>query len=227
MTHIKPARGPMIEITVDPTKALAQLDRDEKQQIPFALSRAINSTALDVQRAGRNRFRSVFTLRRPDWADRSMKIKQFATKRNPVAIIGIESPGNAQRSDILAKFETDTQKVPRGRSLAIPVGANVKRNNKDIITKAQRPAAYNFHKQGNRIVGDRRTFIIRKPDGSGLILQRKGRGRRSQTFALYILAKRARLVPDLKFIPGAQSVVDTRFNQHMQREFDNAMRTAR
>lgn len=222
----------MIEIQVDARKALGQIHDDGVNQIPFALANAVNSTALDVQRAARNRARSVFTIRRPEWVDRSMKIKQFATKRNPTAIVGIHPPGatGAQRVDILGKFETDTQKLPRGRSIAIPVSSRIKRGNSGIISSRDRPKAYNFRQVGKKIIGDRGTFIIRKADGSGMIFQRvkgpkapKGMKRSSSIFALYILARRARIVPDLKFIPTAQNVVDTRFNAHMVREFDKAV----
>lgn len=217
-----------ITITVDPSKALRQLNDDEKNQIPFALSRAVNSTALDVQRAVRNRQRSIFTLRRPEWADRSVKMVKFAKKSDPTAQIGIHPPGatGEQRADIIAKFEDQTQKLPRGRTIAIPVSARIKRGNTGIISKRDRPKAYNFHQQGKRIVGDRGTFVIRKPDGSGMIFQRVGK-KPGTVYALYILARRARIRPNLQFIRSAQSVVDTRFNQHMVREFDKAMRTAK
>jgi len=219
-----------LEITVDPKQALKDLKADQERHVPYALSRAVNSTALDVQRAIRNRQRSIFTLRRPEWADRSVKMVKFATKTDPVAQLGIHPPGamGDRRADIIGKFEDQTVKLPKGRTIAIPVSSRIKRGNAGIIAKRDRPRAYNFRKVGNRIVGDRGTFILRKADGSGLIMQREKGGRsRGAAHVLYILARRARIKPNLRFQATAQLVVDTRFTEHMVRELDNALRTAR
>lgn len=216
-----------IIVTVDPSKHLRGLAEDQKQ-IPFALSRAVNKTALDVQRAARVQNRRIFTLRRPEWADRSVKVVKFASKKDPRATVGIHPPGASgeARADILAKFEDQTQKLPRGRTIAIPVSSRIKRGNTGVISKRDRPKAYNFRQQGKRIVGDRGTFIVRKPDGSGTIFQRVGK-KPGTIYALYILARRARIKPDLQFITRSVGQIDKNFVGHMVREFDNAVRTAK
>lgn len=244
-----------IQIIVDPRAALKDLKEIREDQIPYALAKAINATTLDVQKAEYAHQSRIFTLRRPEWVKRSNKITKFAKKTDPVAIIGIHPPGGDARADIVGKFETETQKTPRGSSIAIPVSERVKRSNAGIIAKRARPAAYNFRQVGKAIRGDKGTFIIKKPGGTGLILQRvKGGviGRRSyqpryftaagsggrrvtmrktqrstSVHALFLLVPRVRLTNNLHFEATAISVVERKFGEHMVREFNKAMASAR
>ena len=107
----------------------------------------------------------------------------------------------------------------------MPIDA--RRNKRDIIPLSQRPRAFHFQQLGNKIVGDRRTFIVKRPDGSGVILQRVGSGKRAAVIVLYALRKRVPLKPDLHFELNAMRVVEARFDVNMDRALDVAMKTAK
>jgi hypothetical protein len=64
--------------------------------------------------------------------------------------------------------------------------------------------------------------------GEGIILQRLKLGRgRTSTVALFYLARRARIKPNLKFEETAKKSIDQHFGSAMLKRFDEAMRTAK
>lgn len=229
----------MPSIAVDTRSFRESLTDFQQRQIPFAQAKAINTLAINVQTAERLRLREVFTLRRESWADRSIKITHFAKKSEPWARIAISPPGasGAARADILGKFETETEKRPRagGRTIAIPI--NARRNKRDIIYGKERPTAFHFRQVGNRVLGDRRTFLIRMPDGTGLILQRRRktaqarqlgyRGKDEGLIALYRLMPEVSITPDLHFEPTALHVITRDWVTSMEAALELALRTAR
>lgn len=202
-------------------------------QIPFATSKAINWTALDFQRAERAHMEEIFTIRRKSFMRQSVKIKPFATKTKLEAKVAIDSPGG--RSDIFAKFETDSIKGPfRGRSVAVPTDA-VPRTGAGIIRKGWRPSQLFqntsqhgqgrvFRQRGNVYVGAKNTLLIRKPGGRGTIFLRQRGG---DLVALYQLVPFVRISPDLEFIETAQKTVDRTWADNFSRAFDAAVGSAR
>lgn len=218
----------MIDIKVDLSALTLGLSDLQQRQIPFAASKALNATALDVQAAERRRLREVFTLRREQWADQSIKITHFAKKSEPWATIAISPPGasGASRADVLGKFEMDTSKRSiAGRHVAIPIDA--RRNKRDIITKANRPGALNLRQVGNRIIGDKRTFLVKTAGGREFILQRTGRGARSSIRALFMLVDQVKLTPDLHYRLTAQATIDRVWERHFLTWLEQALATAR
>lgn len=148
-------------------------------QLPYATSLAINETAKKAQRVQGFHMMKVFTVRRPAFVGKAAKIKPFATKRALSATILIEPPGGKVRADILSKFEDGGTKRPRGQRLAIPIEA--RRGKAGIVSQANRPSAFNFKlkgagPKGQVYEGDKRTFMIKRPGGKGLIVQRVGKG---------------------------------------------------
>lgn len=208
----------MIDITVDYKDAVRFLTDFGEKQIPFAEAKAVNATGLDVQKAERAQIHSVFQLRRPEWADRSVKITHFAKKSEPWLTIGIHPPGGDQRADILAKFETDTWKTSiTGGRVAIPV--NAKRNKADIVPRGQRPRA---------IIAAGKAFILKsKNPNVQLIVRQVGRGKRRILETLYLLVQRVPLTPDLHFRDVAERTVNERWVPNFLKAFDDALRTAK
>jgi hypothetical protein len=226
----------VISIDLD-IKALArELDGVKEKQVPFAAMTMLNALGLDVQRDEREQLRrDGFTLRRPEWADRSIKITHFAKKLEQWTTIAIAPPGG--RGDILGKFETDTEKRARdAHQVAVPIGA--RRNRKDIIVKKDRPKAFHFQQQGNRTVGSDGTFIVTLKDGRRLILQRKQRtgtrrlhlGAKLKPMpvkALYLLVDLVELRHSLRFVPTAERMVQQSFMKRWDEAAAVALRTAR
>lgn len=217
----------MIDITVSSAAWIDHLDDVQVNQVPFALKNALNMTAVNFQSVQRASMHEEFTVRADTWVDRSVKITHFATKSDPSVTIAIQPPGSdgAGRADILGKFEDQTVKTPIGQHIAVPI--DVKRNKREIVPPNQRPRAFNFRQEGRRILGDRGTFIIKKPNGTGLILQRTGSGKSSTVKLLYLLVSQVRIKPDLHFEANAIAVVERAWDVNFELAFEQAMATAR
>jgi hypothetical protein len=213
----------MIEIKLDAEKWMRQMEGGEKQ-LPFAMSKALNETATDFQTAERNVIASRFTLRRPDFIKRTIKIERgnFATKANLRAIVNVD-----EKRDLLSKFEKGGDKQPReGRSIAIPVEA--RRNKSDIVTKGNRPKAYQLQQvSANVAKGLKRTFLIRSADGKGALFQRVGRGKNSTIRNLFSFKSRVPIPKRLSFHDTARKTALTQWPKNMLKAFENAMRTAK
>jgi hypothetical protein len=237
----------MIRVSVDTTGLDRMLLDMHRRQIPFATATAINETAKQFQIFQRRHMHGTFKVRRANWVDQSVKITHFAKKQpgRQYAEIAIVSPGGGQRSDILAKFEEGGMKRPRGRSIAVP--DSVKRTKADVVSKANRPKAFHFklHGKGSKATvyrGDKRTFMIQRPDGSGAIYQRfgskikrtllggiAGRTRRSRdtaTRTLYSLTPDALIDRRLKFVVNARGVVRDVWAREFNKAFGNAVATS-
>jgi hypothetical protein len=237
-----------VDISVD-TKPLTRfMDDFERRQVPYALSNTLNDVAALAQYRNRERMGSVFTLRRKKWADDNVKITKFAKKNDLVSTLAIQSPGGGTRSDILGKFERSTQKTPHGgRSIVVP--ANAKVNKQGIIPQSARPKAFNFRRVGGAKAlshnttqrirggigrgalevyeGDKRTVMIRNAQGTGVILQRVGRGKNKAGMrVLFFLTPKVKLKPDLHFVDVARQAA-THAPGFFKARFAEAMSTAR
>ena len=192
------------------------------RQVPFALKVAINETLKDAQKAQRIHQRRVLTVRRPQFVDRAVKIKPFATKQTLTGTMLIDPPGGQKRADILTKFERGGIKRPRsGRHLVLPVEA--RRTRAGIVTTRNRPKALKLQRRGRSVRGARRTFVVR---GVG-IFQRVHRGRRSRVRLLFAFLRQVPIDRRLHFIANAERTVGRRFDHNFDRAFDKAVRTAR
>lgn len=205
-----------------------------KDQLPYVLKTAINETAKGFQRLQMEHMARTFTVRRPGFVLRSVKIKPFATKTRLYADVQIDPPGGQARADILTKFEDQTVKTPfSGRSIAIPT-SNVPTTGSGIISKKWRPgelfANATQHGQGRAIgtkgnvfLGKHKTILIKKPGGRGVILERDY----DDLITLYVLRPRVRIKPDLHFQRNARQTVTRDFEKHFTRVWNQALRTAR
>lgn len=228
----------MITLDVDIAGCNDWLTDVGDRQLPFAASKMLNALALDVQAAERAHLRDIFTLRRPQWADRSIKITHFAKKTELWATVAVSPPGAPQKSDILGKFEDQTEKTPAqgGRSIVIPT-ADTKRTAGGIISRGMRPRALHFQRAKNStgrgqytvFVGDRETVLLQRPDGSGLIVQKNGphkAGTRDGT-VLYVLRPSVRIRPELHFKAIGERVVLARTAERWDEAAALALSTAR
>lgn len=222
-----------IEVHIPEAEVHAWARKVFEDQIPFATSKAINATALDFQKAQREHQHDVFTIRRKTFVDRAVKIKPFATKQKPVATVSVDPPGGKARADILTQHEEGGTKTPKGTSLAVP--AEARRTKTGIIRKRDRPRAYDFKrvKTKGRIEvyrGNRRTYMIRRPDGSGMIRRRIGKGKHGThqgTIPLFRLTPKGEIKPTLDFTDNARRTVDDRFATNWEREFGKAIQSGR
>jgi len=216
-----------------------------KDQVPFATSKALNRMALRFQEDQRDHQRRIFTIRRPRFVDRAVKVKPFSTKRTLFADVSIDPPGGQARADVLTKFEDQTSKSPlRGRSIAVPTDA-VPRTGAGIIRKGWRPGELfegaKQHGRGRAIGskgdvyhGKKKTILIRKPGGKGFIFQYQGAGsvgtktgHNSGLVCLYVLVPRVEIRPELDFERNASLTFERHWVEYYVEAFDQAIRTAR
>jgi hypothetical protein len=102
------------------------------QQLPYAASRALNRTALDIQRQVRDAMPTRFKLRQRAFILGGIRVK-FADKRNLQAEV-------YSRDDFMGLQEHGGTKLPFGNFIAIPTTL-VRRTPMDNIRKADRPKA--------------------------------------------------------------------------------------
>lgn len=212
-------------------------------QLPFAAAQAVNWTALDAQKAMRERQRRIFDVT-TDWTDKAVRLHPFARKKdfhgpNGVgARLMVAPPGGQRRRDVIAKFEDDDTKEPfRSSFLWVPVaaprkqprwrpkalGLRKKRMSRKSTNQGRRGGATILHNPARDI------FAIIQPDGSGkrsLILERMGGGRQDNRI-LYISESSVPLPPDLEFRTTIAAEAIRVFDFHFGRSWDQAIATAK
>lgn len=220
-----------VTMELDTRQANAFVRAVWSDQLPWATAKAINDSALGGQRIQREHQRKIFTVRRPQFVDRAVKIAQFAKKETPEARMRVEPPGGQARADVLAKFETEHTKSPfRGRSVAVPTGA-VPRTAAGIIRKSWRPSQLfaDAQRYGDRaMLGAKDTILVWSGWGKGTIFRFRGRRRKSGSMeALYQLVPRVSIEPELHFHDNIRRHVLDNWDANFNRALMTAMRTAR
>jgi hypothetical protein len=213
-----------IRLSAD-TKELASkfgtLQRTAKQGV----ANAINRTAEEFQEAQRRHMRAVFTIRRPLFIHNSVKIKPFAKRTKLEATVLIDPPGGQARASILTQHEDGGTKRPRdGSRIAVPIDA--RRGKAGLVNKSERIKALNLHKEGGRVVGDKRTYMVRGRNGNVVIVRRTGKGKNSKTRILYALEKGVPLQRRLRFVETARRIVRARYPRNLQAGLQEAIRRA-
>lgn len=208
---------------VDVTTNLDRISRLHRlyyaDQLPFAVSQALNDIAKEFQRRQVRAMRRGFTTRNRLFTERAVKI-DFANKRQSLiqAVVRIAPPGSPRTADIWAKFEDGGVKRPRGRALAVPVG--IRRLKSGRVPDRFRPKALEL--AGGR--GRLGTYVV---PGVG-IFQRKRRGRyRRRGKLLYLFIQSARVRAALAFEERSVRTYDRHFDRFMARRWARALRTAR
>jgi hypothetical protein len=187
-------------IKVEGVEALLSLDK----QVRFAAARSLTEAAKQSQESSIRAIQQTFTTR-SQWFQPSNRYGlrvRAARKDNLEATVGTAA-------DWLALHETAGTKVPRGEFIAIPT-SNVRRSKRQIIRRAHRPRNL------------RRSFLLKTKSGLTVLFQRKGRGRKSDIVAMYVMQPRARIRKESTVTEVAKKVVARRFGSI----FDTALREA-
>ena len=244
-------------ITFDIRNLTAYLEDDRKRQVPFALARALNATALDMQAAIRNVVTGrTFTIRSEasrTWLRNSIKIERTdrATKSNPVARVRIAQPGKGGgRAGLLGFLEEGGVRFSQyaigsgatfgPSSVAVPIRSTplerIPRSLYPSMTGLQERRIIEGGLSKGALKGKRRTFAIRTGAGVGLILQRKGKAgktrrapgeRDPQLKVLFAIKPRVTVPGRAFFFPTAERIATARFEANMDAALAFAIRTAR
>jgi hypothetical protein len=226
--------------TSDPRKFERAL-QTAARQIPFALSVGINDTAKEIQKYQSTYVQLAFNVRRQNFFPRAVKIKPFARKTRLSATLKIEPPGGPSRADMVTRHEEPGVRRPRfGSTLLVPVGA--RRLKSGRIRKTDRMEEQHFQtplRAGRRAVassgnvvsrGRRRTFMFRRPDGTGMVFRRTSSGRHgtfSGTEVLFVFKRRTSIHGGLQFLENARHVFDRDFQRLFANAYQRALETAR
>jgi hypothetical protein len=202
-----------INVSVD----LVQFRRELKEfedQIPYAISTAINDVAKKAQVDIRAHINESFTVRRKQWVDNSVKIKPFATKQNLQATIAIDPAGG--RSDILSKFEYGgTKTSTTGGLVAIP-GDDIRPDRHKVIPSGKRPKNL------------KNAFILKTRSGGEALMTYIGRGKSRVLKLAYLLVKSVPIRNNLEFASTAIKTVnrewETSWNAAWKKAIDSAFR---
>lgn len=197
-----------ISVQTDIERAMAQLSSiTEAQQFRFATARALTQTAVEVQTEVRKNMPGRFTIRR-DWVIKGIQIER-ATKANLTATV-------FSRDKFMALQETGGVKGALRNYLAIPTSM-VRRTPKDVIRKADRPAA----------LGDK-VSVVEFKGHKYLALKKPRRGANGQRLRfLYLLVPRAHLHERLGLSKDGQRVARARFVENLQASLAQAVASAR
>jgi len=198
----------IVSVQTDIEKAIRQLQSiTEKQQMAFAVAKALTKTAVDVQREVQNNMPSRFIIRRP-WVLKGIQVER-ATKQSLTATV-------YSRDKFMQLQEFGGTKNPLRNYIAIPTSM-VKRTKTDIIARSDRPGA----------LGDK-AEIIELNGHKWLALKKARKGSNGQRLKLlYLLVPRAQLRERLGLNKDGQKVARARFMLNLQDALEQAVRTAR
>src|SRR5277367_1865987 len=109
-----------ITVRVDVADAQRKLSAFARNQLPFALSLAVNTLAFDLMRAENVNISKVFKHPRP-FTQRSTQVERKATKASPIAIVSVRPTQAAY----LAPFEEGGVHHLPGTALLNPKDINL------------------------------------------------------------------------------------------------------
>ena len=184
----------------------------------FAVARALTATAKDAQEQVKLSMPSRFTIRRT-WVQNGIRIIP-ATRDTMTATVYSIDP-------FMSRQEDGADKTPaKDKYVAVPL-ANVRRNKKDLITKAQQPGRI-----PNSLVGKGGKMVasITTDNGEKFMVKLNAKKKRSKgnrlTF-LYRLTPRAKIKPRLGLRDTTVNTIKLMFGQRLEEMIKLAIATAR
>lgn len=194
-------------------------------QMPFAISLALNDTAFGIRKEQVEGMSTRFRIRR-QWVLGGVRVTKRATKQDLEAHVAILPDRR-----FLFRFEEGGEVTPEKASrFAVPDEA--KRTGAGIVSKGERPRAFDFEEAGRGPVavtfrGKKRTFMIKRHDGSGAIFQRLGRADSGKLRTLFTFTRTADLPASLQFDLTAENVFNSTYQANFAAAWDRAIRSAR
>ena len=245
----------LVTATLDTAPLTRQLTALEKDQLPFATSKAINGLVVKAQTAVRASLRQHFTIapKVEPFMERLVRFNRedYATKTKLDAKFGVNDAEGLStqkdRSFILGRHETGGLRTASpDHPFAIPTGA-IRGGDYDVAPRSMYPSSLGFverrtasgvqpirgrvtRKGTVQIQGKRRTFIIdarqtSDPRAWG-IYQRTGPGKHDLEM-IWAFRTKIMLPPRLHFYDTAEAVTSKEWKATFEEAMDYAVRTAR
>ena len=207
-------------------KELERKLRKAKRQIPFAIKRALDSTAFDLQRDLKR------TL--PNYVDQPVKYTgggiqvEKAQKENLIAKVGFASKtfgrvmGSIPQADYMKRLIQGGIRTPRGRAIAVPVPKNMKPNKAGNIPRGKI----------SKLLGDTAKYFSGEPrgakeEGGAGIWKRTGKGKKSKIKMVIAWEKQTDYQKSYPFKNIAISFVRKNFKNNFDSAIKYALKTAR
>ena len=222
-----------LRLTLDPQEVLGYLTDQQKEQLPFAISKALNAVSRVAVKAEQDHIQSHYRIRR-DWVLRGIQTLKWSTKRDLVVIVGV-----SKDRDFLNWSEQGTSNRTPLHSLYhwIP---NEQVLGSGVIGKGNKlsPANLHFDAQGQ---GPNRTFLAHTAKGP-LVMQRtssnkakgvsqriKGGGasKAGGVRLVWTLVKRWKVPARLQFVTVVTTTVNREWPEIMRSAMADATRTAK
>jgi hypothetical protein len=208
----------MFTLTLDTKAMIAELDEIRRNQVPFAMSLAMNVTMEQVQLAQRHRIESQMTLRRRTFVLRLVKIaaEDRAVKDRLTSSVRIEGPkAQPQRGQVLTRHETGGARHGKnGAPLFLPT-QRLRPTPASAISQALYPAKLMV----NGSPAGRGIFTLTPDMGSKLtgrgagIFRRVGHGK-GGLIKLWRYLPTTTLDPSLAFDVTFHAIVTAEFNKN-------------
>lgn len=184
----------------------------EKKQIPFALSRALNSTAFDIRRHEvKTVYPTAFEQRDQRFIGSALRVSKSTKAKLQASVY--DRFGKA----FLVLHARGGKKIPRGNNISIPSVELAKRRTGRGVPKSLRPRA---------ALNKPNTFKVQFANGQRAIVRRKTK-KRLPLQVLYILEPSAVIKKTFPFYPAGVKLGRRAFPRHFHAEFEKAMATAR
>ncbi len=199
----------MLKIEVNGLDGVTRFLRSAQKQIAFATSRALNRTAIEVQKQEIGKELPGKLKIRSQWFKPGTKYGvniRFANKRNLEAVVGSQAPW-------LLLVDQGGTKHPPKKALVIPT-ANIDTNRRR--SKRDKPKA----------ILARKGFVLNFKKGGGGIFVRTGPGR-GQIKPMYLFKSSAEVKDILEFYEAGKLIVDLKFLENFSDEFAKALITAK
>jgi hypothetical protein len=132
-----------------------------RSQIPFASQVAINATAFDVRRATQTALKSRLHKPTQYTFKSGLQVEKATSKKNPIAKVGFRSEtfgkgsGSIPQADYMKRLIEGGTRLPRGKSIPVPVPKNMKPNKSGNIPRGKI----------NRLLGDKDRYFSGVPNG--------------------------------------------------------------
>ena len=220
----------MITIKADVAAVNRYFTKVQRQQLPFACSRALNAVAKEVKTAEQAEMKSVFSAPKA-YTLNSIFIRKYAKKADLTAIVDFKDGGRGRSAAkyLAAQIDGGSRRQKAVESLLI--GRGLMPAGMKIV-----PAAVKLDQHGNITLATFRRLVAGVAAGTHFALHRQ-RGKLEP--GLYQRSKRGKVKPLLIYVGGAsygkrfkyfetaERAVQSKYRQHFDRELANAVATAR
>ena len=205
-----------INVRSDVKQATKQLNRIQRQQVPFATALALTRTAEDVQRAEQREIKKKIDRPTP-FTENAVGISIAKKKVKPFAEVFIK---RIQETYLKRQLQGGVRRG-QGKGLIVP-GRRAKLNRFGNIPGKRKKAP--LWRQGH--TNNARQFVARTRQGLEGVWELTGpRSNKLRLVALFV--ERSRYRRRIEFVKVAMGVVNNRFVRNFEKSLAKALRTAR